>query len=389
MPDKTTAAAAPPRCEGPIHHPLEIFPIFRRLRPSLPRDLAYTAVWNALMSGIFALFAIALDPPRSPETFAWGRFAWSIFVLANCMGFIIHAEFVVGDWVFPAIRRQRTVIRALYYAVVPVFGVFVGWWIGARILAWDSGRVMSMTPATMMSITAITALISGVLLAVFLPRERAAKAQAAFERERARVAAAEREAALAKFALLEARIEPHFLYNTLANAISLVDADPAAAKHMLDRLIELLRAAASDSAATTLGRQAELVGAYLDILAVRMGPRLSWSIDIAPDVAALPAPPMLLQPIVENAVKHGLEPKVDGGRVDVTARRDGRRLELVVEDTGLGVRELRDASSTGLGLRNLRARLDALHGAAASLTIEDRTPSGTRVIVSLPIAAAS
>jgi sensor histidine kinase YesM len=186
--------------------------------------------------------------------------------------------------------------------------------------------------------------------------------------------------------LLEAQIEPHFLYNTLANVISLIDADPATAKHMIERLIDYLRRAAlsaGDSHAT-LGRQVELLRAYLDLIVLRMGTRLSYTIDVPPDLAATQLPPMLLQPVVENAIKHGLEPKIGGGEVSVTAQRDGNRLLLTVTDNGLGIRPTRAPGSTGLGLSNLRARLSTLHGTGASLTIEDRGP-GTRVTIDLPL----
>jgi LytS/YehU family sensor histidine kinase len=95
---------------------------------------------------------------------------------------------------------------------------------------------------------------------------------------------------------------------------------------------------------------------------------------------------MLLQPVVENAIKHGLEPKIAGGEVSVTAKRDGDRLLLAVTDNGLGVRTTRTAASTGLGLANLRARLSTMHGASASLAIEDADP-GTRVTIDLPMLA--
>jgi sensor histidine kinase YesM len=164
-------------------------------------------------------------------------------------------------------------------------------------------------------------LITGILLAVLIPRERAARAQLQIARRGA--AAAERETTEARMQLLEAQIEPHFLYNTMAHVVSLVDTDPATAKGMLERLIALLRSTANaGNAGGTLQAQIDHLRAYLEILALRMGPRLAWTIDVPSELAALPLPPMLLQPVVENAIKHGLETKVEGGEVALAARRD-------------------------------------------------------------------
>ncbi len=186
--------------------------------------------------------------------------------------------------------------------------------------------------------------------------------------------------------LLEAQIEPHFLYNTLAHVVSLVDGEPALAKRMLHRLIDLLRAtAAGAQRASTVDTQLEHLRAYLELIAMRMGPRLAWSIEAAPDVRAIAIPPMLLQPVVENAIKHGLEPKVEGGRVDIAVTRGSGTLVLAVTDTGLGVSPTRAPGSTGIGLSNLRARLSALFGPAAALRIADHAPSGTRVTITLPL----
>jgi sensor histidine kinase YesM len=207
-------------------------------------------------------------------------------------------------------------------------------------------------------------------------------------RDEARAVAAEREAALARMQLLVAQVEPHFLYNTLAHVVSLVDTEPAVAKRMLDRLIVLLRATTASATAgtSTLEAQMELLRAYLELIALRMGARLAWAIHVPAELASLPVPPMLLQPIVENAIKHGLEPKIEGGRIDIAAHREGERLVLLVIDSGLGVRATRDPASTGLGLPNLRARLAALYGAAATLTIADHPPTGTRVTITIPVA---
>jgi len=120
-----------------------------------------------------------------------------------------------------------------------------------------------------------------------------------------------------------------------------------------------------------------------------MGPRLAWTIDVPPELARLPLPPMLLQPVVENAIKHGLEPKVEGGKVALAARREGGKIVLTVADTGMGFSETRNTDSTGLGLANLRARLATMYGNAASVIIEDNAPAGTRVTIALPLPAAT
>ena len=135
----------------------------------------------------------------------------------------------------------------------------------------------------------------------------------------------------------------------------------------------------------TLARQLDLLRAYLDLIAMRMGDRLAWSVDAPPDLLAVTVPPMLLQPVVENAIKHGLEPKMEGGRVDVRARREDGRLVLTVVDTGLGVASTRRSDSTGLGLANLRARLSAMFGGDADLKLRDHAPAGTEATVVIPL----
>ena len=227
-----------------------------------------------------------------------------------------------------------------------------------------------------------------VIAKFFTDRSRAAQRLAALTRKEAEYHRMSQQVTEAKLSALQAQVEPHFLYNTLAHVVSLVDHEPKIAKRMVERLITLLRATASAATgAATLGGQVELLRAYLDILELRMGSRLAWRIDVPPDLAALRMPPMLLQPLVENAVKHGLEPDVDGGALTVTARRSGTRLELEVTDTGRGLGSTVDGVTSGLGLVNLRARLAALYGDAARLTIEENAPRGTCATIALPLAA--
>ena len=365
-------------------HPLDTIPFFRGIKRFRGRSIVFTLIWNAMFAAVFSLFGVLFNQEVSVA-----RVVWFNLVLANCIGFLIHALFVlgqrlVGRW----LRGASFAARAFYYSVVPVLGVFGGYVLGSALLnrpgLWRS--VFSPQGAT--SILLVSLVISATLATVLFARERQAKSEMEFQRERARNESAEKQIRVAQLQLLEAQIEPHFLYNTLANVISLIDTEPETAKHMIERLIDYLRQAASlvSGSDATLGRQVELLRAYLDLIVLRMGSRLSYTIDVPPELGALPLPPMLLQPVVENAIKHGLEPKIAGGEVIVTARQLGDRLLLAVTDNGLGVRATRAPGSTGLGLANLRERLSTMHGAHATLAIEDRQP-GTRVTIDLPMEA--
>jgi signal transduction histidine kinase len=198
--------------------------------------------------------------------------------------------------------------------------------------------------------------------------------------------ATEKELATARLSLLQAQVEPHFLYNTLASAQYLTRSDPAQAETMLGHLIQYLRRSLprTDHALSTLGDELERSRAYLDILKLRMGERLQLRIDIPGDLLATPLPPMMLQTLVENAIKHGLEPKPEGGSVWIFARRDGARVAVTVADDGRGFDA--QAGGGGIGLRNVRERLRLVYGEAATLTVAANFPVGVAATISVPAA---
>lgn len=378
-----TDASAQADCER-SGHPLEAIAFFRRFRPSIARNLLYTFIWNLLFVVIFTLMSVLFDRDTP-----FLRALWVTFVIANCIGFTIHILFnVMRAIAGNALNRLSFAMRTTCYCLVSVAGVFVGYWLAFTFLSLRSARQWLFSAEGSVSIVVVSLLISVFLASMFYARERQALAEAGFQRERARTETAERHAKVAQLKLLEAQIEPHFLYNTLANVVSLVDSQPAAAKHLIERLIDYLRRAATAAGASeaTLGTQLGLLRAYLDLIVVRMGSRLTYRIDVPAELMALPLPPMLLQPLVENAIKHGLEPKVEGGEVGVTAARDGADIVLTVSDNGLGVRPTRRTDSTGIGLANLRERLASVYGVRARLVIDDANP-GTRVVIILPAAA--
>ena len=261
-------------------------------------------------------------------------------------------------------------------------GVLVGLWIASFIVDVGIRSIFSDLNA-MLSLVSVSLVISVVLSAIFFWRERGAAAKAALANERLRAERVEREAARANLRALQAQIEPHFLFNTLANVTSLIDADPATAKRMLDSFIRFLRAslAATRMDHTTLAKESELISSFLQVLQVRMGERLEFEVDIAPELGGFEIAPMLLQPVVENSIKHGLEPKVEGGKVVFRARREGEMVVIEIEDTGVG---FAPTTRGGVGLSNLRERLKLLYGERASLLIGENAPAGTRVTLRLP-----
>ena len=216
-------------------------------------------------------------------------------------------------------------------------------------------------------------------------RERAQRFLLNVGREKAEL---ERQLAEAKLVALSAQIEPHFLFNTLASIQYLIRNDSAKATEMTSDLIRYLRLALPRMRQSTarLADELELVRAYLGIMQIRMGPRLQFLID-SPDILGdAQIPTMALITLAENAIKHGLEQKQDGGTIRVTASNDiddSRMLRLEVADTGGGFSNA--ASGTGIGLANIRERLQTLYGSHAALSLEANQPSGVKAILILPM----
>ncbi|MES2633562.1 MAG: histidine kinase [Pseudomonadota bacterium] len=196
----------------------------------------------------------------------------------------------------------------------------------------------------------------------------------------------------ARLKMLETQLEPHMLFNTLANLRALISVDPERAQTMLDHMIAYLRATLDASRTTTHSLQSEFdrLRDYLELMAIRMGPRLTYDLQLPAELADQPVPALLLQPLVENSIKHGLEPKLEGGTITVTARRDGGDLVLEVHDTGAGSSPTGSASvatKSGYGMGNVRDRLRTLHGDRASLAFVASADAGARNVLRIPASA--
>ncbi|MCR5865370.1 sensor histidine kinase [Aquincola sp. J276] len=269
---------------------------------------------------------------------------------------------------------------------VIVLGVLGGYEIGRRL----AGLLLGVQLAPMFSrgSTLIVTTVAGIAATLFW------HATAMLQKHRAEAEAAQRQAAETQLRLLQSQLEPHMLFNTLANLRVLITLDPPRAQQMLDRLIGFLRSTLGASRVALHPLQAEFdrTADYLALMAVRMGPRLATELDLPPELAALPVPPLLLQPLVENAIQHGLEPQVAGGRIVVHARQEGDALVLTVRDTGRGLPAAPAPAppGRGFGTQQIRERLATLHGDAARLELAAAgdAEGGTVATLRLPMPAA-
>ncbi|RVT49982.1 sensor histidine kinase [Rubrivivax albus] len=281
----------------------------------------------------------------------------------------------------PAWGRQTLQVVAV--AVAAPIAAFIG----ATVSAGGSVGTVLDTPARMLGflwIAAVALILGLVITAAALLREREhreAEQALQFALERSRL---EKQALDARMNLLQAQIEPHFLFNTLANVQALVEAGSPRAAPVLASLIAYLRAAVPrlHDGVPTLGRELELVRAYLALMQMRMPDRLRFSVDVPAPLADRRFPAMALLTLVENAVRHGIDPAEDGGAIDVGgAVADDGTLRVWVADTGVG---MADQAAPGTGLNNLRDRLAAFFGPGAILQLSESAPHGLRAELVIP-----
>ena len=310
---------------------------------------------------------------------------WHPFITAQCLGLSI-AYFVsaASPW-----YRPRPVLRlALAVAIGTAVGYFLVFLVKGAIIGEPGYGFGDMFSDGHKAWTLLSGFGNGLFVSLFfLIQFREARSRAELLRAEADRNLLSKQAMEAELKLMQAQVEPHFLFNTLASVQFLAETDPPKASLMLGHLIAYLRAALPQlrSNSTTLGQESELARAYLSIMQMRMGARLRFAIDIPEELRAHRVPPMLLMSLVENAILHGIEPQAEGGTVRLEARREGTRLTVSVVDDGRG---LGDKIGNGVGLTNLRGRLAALYADQARFTLEERAPRGARATVELPYESA-
>jgi signal transduction histidine kinase len=330
-----------------------------------------TALFCALIAGITTLAA--------PSFARFGR--WLLIV--ECIGMIsVACGTLISQ--LPWLRRHRPLIAHLFISAV---AIPVGYICGSSIAYSILGEPMPMFDAGPRRVIALitTALATVFIIYLDAMRDRIATEAAARSE-------AQRLAMESQLRLLRAQLDPHMLFNTLANLRSLVDVDPQLAQTMIDQLIVYMRStlAASRDAATTLRNEFAQLRAYLEIMSLRMGPRLTYRLELPESLQQAAIPPMLLQPLLENAIKHGIEPQIGNGRIEVEARRENGDIEISITDSGLGLppadslEDPADPAKSSYGLVHVRERLRALYGERAQLRLETHPPHGVRALVRIP-----
>jgi signal transduction histidine kinase len=365
-------------------HPLEFIPLFRRWPRSFLRNLIFTVIFSSGI-GLF-LFLLSMTSHHYESATDFLENLGANLVLANVIGFTFH---IVYNALGPLLRRidQLSLWGVMVsYTVLGALIVQIGAFAASWLPGFEEIRGWMLSPQWYVTSFVISFLVSLTMTLAWRARAHALERAAAAAKERERLQIAERAAAEANLRALQAQIEPHFLFNTLANVVSLIEPAPQKARLMLQDFIEYLRASLASTRArqSTLGREAELMRAFLRLIQIRMGDRLRFRVDVPEALQRALFPPMLLQPLIENAIKHGLEPTIQGGEVVVRATSQPGFIEITVEDSGRGFQG--DAQS-GLGLANVRERLAGLYGPAASFVIENRSPPpGTRITLRVPAA---
>lgn len=330
-------------------------------------SLGLTAVFNT----IIALFLTQLG-------FGSG---FSInFIFSQSIGLCMCASILAGHLF---LKRPSILGHVILFVITMPLGVIAGTLIASIIAGVTFSEILEGSPALIFQILIIGILFGCVITYFFFIREKISQTQARLHEEQIKRLTLEKKTLESHLKLLQAQIEPHFLFNTLSNILSLLETDPEKGKSMLENLAKYLRSSLyiTRNRRTTLGREMGLIKAYLELHKVRMGERLHYATQIPETLEHMAVPPMLLQPIVENALKHGLEPRIDGGHILIRAEARDGNYRLIVTDTGVGLTEDADA---GIGLSNVRERLKALYNGKARLTLEENQPTGLKVTLDLP-----
>ena len=381
-------AALPPASASPLIDPDGHLPLWQQ-------------VLRHLVGGLVVSLAVGLF-----ISLLFGDGLWTNLAISLCVGGCIQGLIEAGRFAMSAALRRMGVrspqvmknwpgwpVMAPYVLVAALLGYWLGRNLAALLLGQPWPVQVYGSQRGLVLVLAITVVVSAAATYNFFMRSQVATIAAQAE-------AARRLAGENQLRLLQSQLEPHMLFNTLANLRVLVTLDPPRAQAMLDHLIRYLRATlgASHARLHPLATEFACLDDYLALMALRMGPRLQVQLDLPDALRQLPVPPLLLQPLVENSIRHGLEPKVAGGRIHVRAALQAGQLLLTVRDTGVGLADgaaplpaptpaATPADGSHYGTRHVADRLATLYGPRAGFQLRPAPDAegGTLAEVRLPL----
>ena len=329
------------------------------------RAFSYTAVFNTAIA-IFLTFL------------GFGGGLVYTFIITQCIGMSICACILMVHFLF---KSAKPFTRMIAIFIAMVIGSVLGTLLGT--VALGIGTSIFFQKYSLFQMVILGIVFGSIISYFFISRETISATKTLVQEERIKRLTSEKKAVEGNLKLLQAQIEPHFLFNTLSNILSLLETDLEKGKCMLEDLIHYLRTSLSKTReeTTTIGQEMEMIRAYMNIFKVRMGERLRYQVDVPDSINDIPFPPMLIQPLVENSIKHGLEPKIEGGEVFIRGEENEEILRLEIVDTGVGFYEEGDR---GTGLSNIRERLQSIYGDKGRLILEENRPCGLRAIIEVP-----
>ncbi len=303
---------------------------------------------------------------------------WVNLIYSQSIGISIAS--LVGGLV---LRHKKAAPHPFHFLMAIVGGVMIGLAVGTLLTgaAPPSGQKSS----NLLSYSFIYSIMIGcVVVYFFYSRGRQEHLNNELNLEKLKQAEIQQKLTTSNLKMLQAQIEPHFLFNTLSNILGLIDQRPDDAKLMLTNLTDYLRGSLDRTRDTdaTLGDELALVSAYLNIQRIRMGDRLQFDITADAALSQLKLPPLIIQPLVENSIQHGIEQTIEGGHIGLVIRANHEHLHIQVTDTGQG---MGDTERAGIGLSNIRSRLVSLYDNQAELRLSANSPQGLVVDIKLPL----
>ncbi len=331
----------------------------------LLKDYAIVIIFNTFI----AFFLWILLPDKNSFL--------QFFILSQCIGLSICT---LCNTLFQLFKPAATLNQIFLLVICIILGITIGMFL--FLFLFETKLIKYFY-----SILTVGFIFGTIISYFFITQEKYSQLKIEKQEEELKSISLEKENIQANLKLLQAQIEPHFLFNTLSNVLSLLETDAKTGKKMLENLTQYLRTSLKHTRneENSLKQEIETIQSYLDINKIRMENRLNFKIEIQENLYNIPFPPMLIQPLVENAIKHGIEPKVEGGTVSikVSVIIPGKEdvLKIEIADTGVGIdSEL----SSGIGLENVKNRLKTLYQDKGFILFETNKPSGLKVTIGVP-----